>query len=768
MKLGAFSNRITFLVVGMLAVACVSVLLTFLLAQERRDALIDLHHASDALGQLQQGSDQLTLSARSYAVNGDERYRRAFVEARDAIRVRDREIEQFLAVGLPPSELALLQAAQRQFMALNDQEQEAFAAVRAGDRQRAMDALFGAVYEEEKQAVRTSLQQLTEAIHQHYADRVATLSRQVDRAMLSAQVLLLASLLLVALVLRRFYHRRVLRPLIELTGKTRQLIGGERDIHYPHADEDSEIGDLSRALRSYQETLGERDVQRERLAQAEAWYRQIIEFSPDGMLIVDSDGQILIANPRAHELFGYAPGRLVGLSVDELVPADIRPRHAQMRARFMGESGSLPMGSMSGDFRAVDRNGREFPVELGLTRLPPLAGRQPCACATLRDISQRKQYEQAIAEQLEFQRVLLDTLPYPVFFKDAAGRYQGFNQAFLDAFQITREALVGKTVTEFARLPAADRPLYQEANARILRDGGQYSAEMRMPLADGQEHPVIYKLSSYSGADGRVAGLVGSLIDISVQKAAEEAQARAKELAEEATRLKSDFLANMSHEIRTPMNVIMGMAHLALESDPEPRQRNYLEKIHAAAQNLLGIINDILDFSKIEAGKMQFEEVDFCLEDLLAGLADQATLKAQEKGLELLFDIGTDVPTALVGDPMRLGQVLGNLLSNAVKFTAQGEVTVAIHREADSAERTWLRFEVRDTGIGLSAEQCGKLFRAFTQADSSTSRKYGGTGLGLTICKRLVDLMGGEIGVDSTPGVGSTFHFRVPLRRQAA
>ena len=767
MKLGKFSNRVTFLLVGLLGVACVSVLLTFLLAEERRDALIDLHHASDALGELQLGSQGLTEDARSYVVTGDERYRLAVLDERKGVGSRDKAVGRFLALGLPASDTARLLESKRQADALDARALEAIAAVQAGERQRAIDLMFGARYEADKQVIDESLQRLAAVIHQEYEDRVEHLNRRVDQSMIAAQLLLLACLLLATLVLSRFYHRRVLQPLIELTGKTRQLIDGERDLRYPHAEEQSEIGDLSRALRSYQDTLRELDAQRERLAQAEAWYRQIIEFAPDGMLIVDSDGQILIANPKAHELFGYAPEQLLGQSVDELVPADIRPRHAQMRARFMDEGGGRMSRSVSGEFRAVDRHGREFPIELGLTRLPPLAGRKSCACATLRDISPRKRFEQTIADQLEFQRVLLDTLPYPVFFKDTEGRYLGFNQAFLDAFAISREDLLGKTVQQFTWLPLEDRLLFRRANERILHEGGRHSEVVRMPLSDGQIHPVIYSLASYSGGDGRVAGLVGALIDISAQKAAELAQARAKELAEEATRLKSDFLANMSHEIRTPMNVIVGMAHLALESDPDPRQRNYLEKISAAAQNLLGIINDILDFSKIEAGKMHFEEVEFFLDDVLGNLADQVMLKAQDKGLELLFDIGTDVPTGLLGDPLRLGQVLSNLLSNALKFTEHGEITLAIRREQDSEAGTWLRFEVSDTGIGLSAEQCAKLFQAFTQADSSTSRKYGGTGLGLTICKRLVDLMGGEIGVDSVPGVGSTFHFRVPFRLQA-
>jgi two-component system sensor histidine kinase/response regulator len=280
---------------------------------------------------------------------------------------------------------------------------------------------------------------------------------------------------------------------------------------------------------------------------------------------------------------------------------------------------------------------------------------------------------------------------------------------------------------------------------------------------DGTRFTGLLLTTTVMGADSATSGYLCIVQDITLRRTLEAEMKRARELAEEASRMKSEFLANMSHEIRTPMNGIIGMTHLVLNTEMTLRQRDYVKKIQLSGQHLLRIINDILDISKIEAGKLTIEHTDFELEATLASVVNLISDKAAEKGLELILDVASDVPVDVVGDSLRLGQVLINYANNALKFTERGEIDIVVRVREISEDSVLLWFAVRDTGIGLTDQQQGRLFSAFAQADTTTTRMYGGTGLGLAISRQLTEMMGGEVGVDSVPGVGSTFWFTARL-----
>ncbi len=303
------------------------------------------------------------------------------------------------------------------------------------------------------------------------------------------------------------------------------------------------------------------------------------------------------------------------------------------------------------------------------------------------------------------------------------------------------------------QLPEAELPLTLEFRLKTRGDGYVYVQSRGAVVEWGDNRQPLRRR--------------GSIRDITDQKQAEEGLIKAKAEAEQANRFKSYFLANMSHEIRTPMNAIIGFSHLALQTHLDARQLGYVEKIQSSARSLLGLINDILDFSKIEAGKLDIEQTGFSLDEVLDNLASINIIRAEEQGLELLFDRGLDIPDALVGDPLRLGQVLTNLVSNAIKFTPRGEVKVQVRLLRRDELDLRLSFVVQDTGIGIEPDHLERLFSAFTQLDGSTTRRHGGSGLGLSISKRLIELMQGELQVESQAGQGSRFSFELPFRVQA-
>ena len=362
--------------------------------------------------------------------------------------------------------------------------------------------------------------------------------------------------------------------------------------------------------------------------------------------------------------------------------------------------------------------------------------------------SRRQALEQRVLLDL-----VLDNVDAYVYMKDGERRFRYVNAKMAEAAGMPAEQMVGRRDREV--LPAARADAVWELDRPVLETGQGRSVQNEMLLPDGSVRQ-LWSVKVPVRADGEIVALLCVSTDVT-----DLHQLKAR--ADAASQAKTDFLSNMSHEIRTPMNSIIGMSYLALKQAAEPRQRDYLQKIHHSAQHLLGIINHILDFSKIEAGRVELELLDFTLEALMHNLANQLGEGAAARGLALEFEIAPELRRPLRGDPLRLEQVLLNFTSNAIKFSEQGVVLVRAHAVRTLGADTLVRFEVVDSGIGIAPEELPQLFAPFHQADPSTTRRYGGTGLWLVISKQLAELMGGEVGVESVPGEGSTFWFTARL-----
>jgi len=519
---------------------------------------------------------------------------------------------------------------------------------------------------------------------------------------------------------------------------------------------------VSSAIR---DITGRRQAEKQ-LQESESKHRALFEESADANLLMDENG-FVDCNAAALQMFGYATrAEFIALHPSDFSPPDQPGGLSSRAAADQKIVDTFRNGKERFEWIHRRKNGELFPAEVWLTALS-VAGRR-MLLAAIRDMTVSKRAEDAVRETAARLKLAAESARLGVWEFNLETRTLAWDESMHHMHGVRPEEFKG-AYEDWARTVHPED--YSAAVADFeaaIASKGEFQSEFRVVWPSGQIRVIEAHGSVRCGPDGAAQRIIGVNRDITERKRAEIEMIKAKEEAEAANRAKSEFLANMSHEIRTPLNGILGMTELVLDTEITSNQREYLETVQLSAEALLSVINDILDFSSLEAGMLEIESIPFSLRETLNETLNGFRVRAQHKGLDLKCDIPTDVPDPVVGDPGRIRQVLVHLIGNALKFTNAGEVIVSVAKDSDDARGTLLHFQVKDTGAGVPIEKQKKIFEPFSQADGSFTRIHGGAGLGLTLCSRLVPMMGGTIWVESRPAQGSAFHFTAGLALQDA
>jgi PAS domain S-box-containing protein len=789
---------VAIIVLSVLAIACALTARQYRLVQEQAyDARRKMFNFTE---QLAGGSDRLTAAVRAYAATGERRYYDAFQKELKEDRNRDVAVEGLRQIGLTPAEEELINRAKKNSDKLVHLEDQAFAAAAGKDVTRAVQIVYGAEYEAAKASIMEPIAECRRTLEQRLT---AQAGERSDRARLLTNVAIFlltinAAAMVSALLL--FYRRRVVNPLADFNLSLRDLVARKPGARIGYQDDDSELGEVARSMETYRVTVDQAEAQRwvktgvAEIADALQGAEQPDDFGRRLLsklvplvgggcgafhLLNEGDARYHLVGGYGIEPNGQADGFAKGQGIAgqaaverrTIVLSDIPPDYVRIGS---GLGDAPPRALAAVPIMTPDR----VPAVVEVASFGALTDQhralldEAAGMVALKlEVLQRNLRTRELLEQVqtseERTRLILDSTSEGIYGMARDGRITFVNAATCRMLGFAPEEMIGQQAHALIHHHRPDGSIYpvEECPMRAACQRGETRRvdDEFLWRKDGVGVPVEYGTTPIVKA-GAILGGVVSFTDITERKRIEQELRQAMQQAEEATKAKSAFLANMSHEIRTPMNGIMGMTELALDTELTAEQRDYLNTVKWSADALLTLINDILDFSKIEAGRIELDPIEFLLRDAIGDTLNPLALRASSKGLELAYDIAPDVPDALVADIYRLRQVIVNLVGNAIKFTEQGEVVVSVRGVESTGDQRVLQIAVRDTGIGIPPAAAAKLFKPFEQADAATTRKYGGTGLGLAISKQLVELMGGQIRLETEPGHGSTFIFTTRVK----